>query len=268
LRELGVRSVISLPLVAADHVIARFIVRFREQRALAAEELELLHAISHQLTLALHLTRLADQSRQSAIFAERNRFARDIHDTLAQGFTGVIIQLEAAKDAIARRRSQEADAHIRRAADLARHSLAEARRSVHALKPLALEAGGLRAAFEALLARVTAGTTVAAHFTATGKAVALPLDWEENLLRIGQEALTNALRHANPRTFRATLTFGGGDITLALTDDGNGFDPEASTGGMGLSGMRERAARMGWILDLRSQPAQGTEIQVRMPRRS
>lgn len=267
LRELGVRSVISLPLVAADHVLARFIVRFREKRLLAAEELELLHAISHQLTLALHLTRLAEQSRQSAIFAERNRFARDIHDTLAQGFTGVIIQLEAAKDAIARRRNSEADDHIQRAADLARHSLAEARRSVHALKPLALEAGGLRAAFEALLARVTAGTTVAAHFTVTGKAVALPLDWEENLLRIGQEALTNALRHANPRTFRAALLFGGGDITLTLTDDGNGFDPEAAISGMGLSGMRERAARMGWTLSLHSQAAQGTEILVQMPRR-
>jgi signal transduction histidine kinase len=267
LRELGVRSVISLPLVAADHVLARFIVRFAEKRSLAAEELELLHAISHQLTLALHLTRLAEQSRQSAIFAERNRFARDIHDTLAQGFTGIVIQLEAAKDAIARRRNQEADDHIQRAADLARHSLSEARRSVHALKPLALEAGGLRAAFEALLARVTAGTTVAAHFTVAGKAVALPLDWEENLLRIGQEALTNALRHANPRTFRAALTFSGDDITLALTDDGNGFDPETATSGMGLSGMRERAVRMGWALSLRSQAAEGTEILVQMPRR-
>ena len=99
------------------------------------EEIELAQALAHQAMLAIQLTDLAEQSRQAAVLAERNRMARDIHDTLAQGFTGVIVQLEAVADAISSGDHKEAENYLHRASGLARQSLNEARRSVHALAP-------------------------------------------------------------------------------------------------------------------------------------
>jgi signal transduction histidine kinase len=156
--------------------------------------------------------------------------------------------------------------HIQRAADLARRRLAEARRSVRALKPLALEQGGLQAAFAVLLANVTAGTGLIAHFACSGEPCALPLDAEESLLRIGQEALTNVLKHAEARHFEVTLTFDAAGIALALRDDGVGFDPGARTDGMGLRGMHERAQRLGGHIQMDSALGHGTRILVRLPR--
>ena len=171
LRAAGVRALTATPLCLGESVIGRLVVRFDSPRALSAQQIELLQSIANQMAVALHMSRLAEEVRRAAVLDERNRMARDIHDTLAQGFTGVIVQLEAAKDAIARRRGRDTREHIQRAADLARQSLAEARRSVRALKPLALEHGGLQAAFAALLANVTAGTGLTAHFACSGAAL-------------------------------------------------------------------------------------------------
>jgi signal transduction histidine kinase len=264
LLQLGARSVTSMPMRIGDQVLGRFEVRLDRNGTLAPHDLEILEALANQVALALHMTRLAEESRQAAVFAERNRLARDIHDTLAQGFTGVIVQLEAAMDAIGHRRRRESDRHIERAADLARHSLAEARRSVHALRPLALESGGVGSALERLLVTMTTGTGIDAQCHTSGAARKLPPEWEENLLRIGQEALANALKHGNPHHIRVELRFDAEEIGLSLRDDGAGFDPAAPTPGMGLIGMRERAARLGWRLEVRSRIGEGSEIFVAM----
>jgi PAS domain S-box-containing protein len=266
LRVTGIRSLTATPLRLGERVIGRLVVRFDAARALSAPQIELLQSIANQMAVALHMSRLAEEVRRAAVLDERNRMARDIHDTLAQGFTGVIVQLEAAKDAIARRRGRDTREHIQRAADLARHSLAEARRSVRALKPLALEHGGLQAAFEALLANVTAGTGLTAQFASSGEPYGLPLDLEESLLRIGQEALTNVLKHSQAQHFGATLTFDAAAVELVLDDDGVGFDPNARTDGMGLRGMHERAQRLGGQIQLHAAPGNGTHILVRVPR--
>jgi signal transduction histidine kinase len=254
------------PLRLGKNVIGRLIVRFQSAHAPSAQQIELLQSIANQMAVALHMSRLGEEVRRAAVLDERNRLARDIHDTLAQGFTGVIVQLEAAKDAIARRRGRDTREHIRRAADLARHSLAEARRSVRALKPLALEHGGLQAAFAALLANVTAGTGLTAQFACSGEPYGLPLDVEESLLRIGQEALTNVLKHSDAQHFHATLTFDATGIALGLRDDGVGFDPGERTDGMGLRGMHERAERLAGQIQVHTEPGQGTHILVRVPR--
>ena len=262
LLQLGARSVTSMPMRIGDQVLGRFEVRLDRSSTLAPHDLEILEALANQVALALHMTRLAEESRQAAVFAERNRLARDIHDTLAQGFTGVIVQLEAAKDAIGHRRRRESDHHIERAADLARSSLAEARRSVHALRPLALEFGGVGSALERLLVAMTAGTGIDAQCHTSGATRKLPAEWEENLLRIGQEALTNALKHGDPRHIRMELRFDAEEIGLSLRDDGTGFDPAAPTSGMGLVGMRERAERLGWRLEVRARAGEGSEVFV------
>jgi signal transduction histidine kinase len=197
--------------------------------------------------------------------AERNRMARDIHDTLAQGFTGVIVQLEAAEDAKSKGLAKEAEEHLGRLGDLARESLNEARRSVRALRPRALEEKNLREALEDLIRKMTAGTPVRAGFALQGQPRALATEWDENLLRIGQEVLTNTLRHAHATEFKAQLIFDTEAIRLELRDNGRGFDPGARHDGFGLVGMRERVQGMGGRLTIHSGIGEGTSIVIALP---
>src|SRR5207253_625886 len=128
-----------------------------DQASYRPEEIELTQALAHQVMLALQLNEFAEQGRRAAVFEERNRMARDIHDTLAQGFTGVIVQLEAAEDAISLGSRKEADNHLHRAGELARRSLSEARRSVHALRPHALEEHNFWEALKGTIKNTTVG---------------------------------------------------------------------------------------------------------------
>src|SRR5437899_7254463 len=151
--------------------------------------------------------RASEKSREAAVMAERNRVVRDIHDTLAHAFTGVIVQLEAADDAAARGLEAEAGAHVARAEALARVGLKEARRSVMALRPQALEGSDLPTALSNLLTQMTTGTSLAVEFSQEGATRSLPASWDEHVLRIGQEALTNAIRHADAHRVVMRLRF-------------------------------------------------------------
>ena len=204
-------------------------------------------------------------SRQMAVTEERNRMARDIHDTLAQGFTGVIMQLEAAQAAMARGDHAAAVERMTSASDLARTGLGEARRSVQALRPSSLDNGTLCAALEELLRRMTAGLGLQADFILDGPPRPIPATWEEGLLRIAQESLTNTIKHAQAQTFRATMQFGRTEVKLQLVDDGRGFDLSVENDGFGLIGMRERANQMLAVFIQRSEPGKGTEIVVTLP---
>lgn len=262
LHGMGVRTIANLPLMIGSRVIGRLVVRFDTVRQVGADDLQLMQSIANQVALAMHLTRLAVEGKRTAVLGERTRMARDIHDTLAQGFTGVIVQLEAAKDAIALRRATDADEHIERAASLARQSLAEARRSVHALRPLALEQGNLGGALGTMLEHMTAGTDIRARVRMEGDAYAIEADREEELMRVGQEAFSNALKHGRPRTIDLLLRFWPTQIVLEVADDGIGFDPDRPCGGMGLIGMRERCARIGGRFELDTGPGRGTRVRV------
>jgi signal transduction histidine kinase len=199
--------------------------------------------------------------------AERNRMARDIHDTLAQGFTGVIVQLEAAEEALSQGQSTKISEHLDRAGELARGSLHEARRSVQALRPQALEAKMLGEALRDLIGQMTAGTAMQVQFVVQGKPWELPSAWESDLLRIGQEALTNALRHARASEFRVQMVFGTADMRLDLRDNGAGFDPAKRHEGLGLQGMRERVEGMGGQWSIQSTiNGGGTLVSVFLPR--
>jgi signal transduction histidine kinase len=191
--------------------------------------------------------------------------ARDIHDTLAQGFTGVIVQLEAAADANSCGHLEEADKHLQRAADLARRSLSEARRSVHALRPQALEEQTFWDALKGVIKNTTAGTSLHTRFQANGRVPLLPEPWQENLLRIGQEALTNTLKYAHAHNFETRLSYKAKELRLELRDDGEGFQIKDRHDGMGLTGMRERVEQMGGALSIRSLRGKGTNITVVLP---
>jgi PAS domain S-box-containing protein len=263
--SLGVITILIVPMLIAGQVEGVIGIRFTRKRSFRTEEMELAQALAHQAMLAFQLRRLSHQSRQAAVAAERNRMARDIHDTLAQGFTGVIMQLEAAEEAMSQSLASKAEKHVTRAGELAREGLGEARRSVRALRPRALDQKDLCEALEDLIQKMTAGTPVQAEFIVRGQPRELPLHWEENLLHIGQEVLTNVLRHAQASKFNAQLAFDHGEVRLDLRDNGSGFDPAGRHDGFGLQGMRERVEGMGGQLAIQSAKGEGTAISIVLP---
>jgi signal transduction histidine kinase len=188
--------------------------------------------------------------------------ARDIHDTLAQGFTGIVVQLQAAEDATAKGLKKDAQKHRQNACDLARESLVEARRSVHALRPQVLEDTFFWDALKGMIKQSTAGTPIHTTFRMRGYPRELPSLWQQNLLHIGQEALTNTLKYAHAGRFEARLNFNKKELRLELKDDGEGFTPTDRHDGFGLIGMRERVEQMGGTLTVISSPEQGTNVTV------
>src|SRR5947208_11888351 len=233
----GTKKFLRIPTLVGGRVKGFIGIRHGERPPYRPEEIELAQALAHQAMLAIQLNEFAEQSRQAAVLEERNRMARDIHDTLAQGFTGVIVQLESAEDAMACCRRKEANEHLRRAGELARLSLNEARRSVHALRPEALQRNNFWEALKGIIRNTTFRTALHTKFAAQGKLPILPQAWQENLLHIGQEALTNALKYAHPRNFETRLSCNANELRLELRDDGDGFKLKDRHDGFGLAGM-------------------------------
>ena len=237
-----------------------------EKGSYRADEIELAQALAHHVMMAAHGQELVEQQREAAILKERTRMARDIHDTLAQGFTGVIIQMEAAEEALLDDDMRHAVGHVRRARELARDSLGEARRSVHALRPQALEKAAFADALQAIVENTAAGTALQTEFRINGNPRELAPAVEENLLHIGQEALTNALKHAHATKFHARLNFDSNAVYLELRDNGVGFVIDGmNEEGIGLIGMKERADQIGATLDVTSEPGKGTKITAVSP---
>jgi signal transduction histidine kinase len=238
-------------------------------RAAAIVELERTNAALQQAldeNAALH-AQLLHQAREAGIADERRRLAAEIHDTLAQGLTGIIAQLQVVTStddpAVARK-------HLDRAADLARHSLGEARRSVQNLAPVGLAEDGLPQALRKTVDGWAEQHGLRAAFTLTGDPEQLHGEVAATLLRITQEALANVARHAVASRVGVTLSFMGEEVTLDVRDDGRGFDPDAlpprtRTGGFGLDGMRARAERIAGSLAVESEPGQGTAVSARVP---
>ncbi len=262
LKAQGVILSLAIPMVTRGRVSGFIGIRFAKRQEFPPEEIELGRTLAQQAALAIQLMRLSRESQQAAVVAERNRMARDIHDTLAQGFTGVIMQLQAARGAID---LIDASAHVERAEALARSSLEEARRSVRALRPKSLRDATLCMALEELLKTVSRDTGLNAEFLVEGEQRPIPLEWEEGLLRVVQESLTNTIRHSQAKNFKATLKFETQRIVLLLNDDGAGFNREEESDGFGLIGMKERVDRMGGEFVIRSQPGQGTETAIALP---
>jgi PAS domain S-box-containing protein len=262
LKARGVVISLMVPMVTSGRVSGMIGIRYHKRREFLPEEIDLSLALAQQAALAMQVMRLSRESRQTAIASERNRMARDIHDTLAQGFTGIIAQLQAAKGAVD---LNEAASHIERAENLARLSLDEARRSVRALRPRSLEATSLGAALEGSLRTMASYSGLSADFQVQGNERSLSPEREEALLRIAQESLTNTIKHAKAVQFRSKLVFGPDQLRLELSDDGVGFDVTAKREGFGLIGMKERVDQMGGEFFIRSRPGHGTETVIIIP---
>ena len=240
--------------IAGGSLVAAKVAEQNEARRRALTELE----AAQEENAGLH-RQLLTQAREAGVSDERQRLSREIHDTLAQGFTGIITQLEAAEDDPAWRR------RVHTALDLARENLAEARRSVHALRPEALDRDQLSDALRGVVARWITRTGVAAEFAVTGEVRPLHPELEATLLRLTQEALSNVARHAGANRVVVTLSYMEDQVTLDVRDDGKGVDPATVPGGFGLSGMRQRAARLLGSLVVESEPGGGTAVSASLP---
>ncbi|WP_369375285.1 sensor histidine kinase [Streptomyces sp. cg36] len=207
---------------------------------------------------------LAEAERAAGTLAERERLAREIHDTLAQGLSSIQLLLRAAERALAP--DDPARAHVERARSAAQDNLAEARRFVRALTPPGLERASLPGALERLCA-ATPGPAV--RFGVSGTPVELPTPYEVALLRIAQSALANTVQHAAAERAEITLSFMDTSVALDVVDDGRGFEPgrerPAGTGGFGLPAMRSRARSLGGTLSVESAPGQGTAVAITLP---
>jgi signal transduction histidine kinase len=215
--------------------------------------------------LAATRAELASLSRAAGVLTERERLAREIHDTLAQGYTSVLLLLEAVQTALdtdpaAARR------HLDRARATARENLAEARALVAELTPPDLSQTSLPEALRRIVERVDTEAGLRAAFEVAGTPYGLPADHEVTLLRSAQEALTNVRRHAGAGRVEVSLAYAPGGVSLRVRDDGGGFDVERSgEGGYGLAGMRARAGQVGGALSIVSAPGQGTAVRVDIP---
>ncbi|WP_434448831.1 sensor histidine kinase [Lentzea sp. E54] len=213
---------------------------------------------------------LAEVQHTAGVLAERERLAREIHDTLAQGFSSIQLLLRAAERALPGT-AVNAARYVEQARQAAVDNLAEARRFVAALSPPALDDTTLAGALERLCANTSARHQITAHFHLTGEPAPLPTAHEVALLRIAQAALANTVRHARARTVETTLSYLGDHVALDVVDDGTGFDPDrlpspdAENGGFGLAAMRSRTHALGGTLTIESALGHGTALAARLP---
>jgi signal transduction histidine kinase len=246
-------ATVALALVIA--VVVDAVARQSEQRRAALEE------------LAATRAELAATARRAGVLEERQRLARELHDTVAQDLTSVVTHLEAAEQAVAEQ-PELARTHLDTARRAARDGLGELRRSVHALRPDLLAGAPLPDALRAAADRWSADHGVPAQVRVTGEAVPLPPDTEVALLRTAQEALANTARHARAHRVVVSLSYLGDSVTLDVDDDGVGFTGTPvprPDGGFGLVAMRERIAAVGGRLDVESAPGEGTTVAAEVP---
>jgi signal transduction histidine kinase len=218
---------------------------------------------------AAKLTRRAAEREFDAVLKERGRVAREIHDTLAQGLTSISAQLELARQHV-EGAAPAALHHLDLARGFVRESLAEARRSVWALRPQLLEQLQLPPALERIARELTSGTNVDVRIKSSGEWDELPHYLENELLRVGQEALTNAVRHGASKTIQIELQDLTDQLRLRISDDGRGFDTDrtgrSSRKGCGISGMQERVQLLNGHFELQSRPGAGTHVLVEIPK--
>jgi signal transduction histidine kinase len=205
-----------------------------------------------------------ESMRLQAVAEEREHLAYDMHDTLAQSVAGIGFQLEAIRmntpDEL-----QQVHGQLDLASELVRHSHAEARRSIDMLRPQQLDSKGLLSALTHTAERLVQGGNVQVIAHAVGEPRTLPLRLNDALYRLGQEALANAVRHANPQTLEITLHYHDSAVTLTVSDDGAGFAHETAAQGFGVQGMRKRAASIAATLEIFSTAGRGTQVVIAAP---
>jgi signal transduction histidine kinase len=268
-REKGHACACKVSMVFGDRYLGFIAVVLTRREDLSPERSEMLMALAQQATLAIGLKRLGYAAKNAAVLAERNRISQEIHDGLAQGFTGILMQLGAAEEHLGCARRTPLPDILNRIRALARDGLDEARRSVLALKPDQARVGGLELALRQLAEHSTIAGRITCTFdggiTSSGPAP----EHQHELLRIAQEAVINAVRHAHSKHIRIVLIEESEHWILMVIDNGQGMEnvPELyAQQGFGLANMRERARAIGGQFEIQSRVGLGTQVIVSLPR--
>jgi signal transduction histidine kinase len=265
--ELGVETLLVIPLNLGTQLIGSLAFHFAEHREFKPEEIEIARALENQAVLAIQVTRLAKAARQSAVLEERNRLAGEIHDGLAQSFTAICMQLGVAQEELA---SNVGDPlrRIQRAVELANIGLDEARRSAHNLRLSNVYQSGLSETLQGLVQRSAVADRLRCDFRSENiPEKNLPPNVQHELLRIAQEAIHNAVRHANPTSIDVSLKWDAPNIVLQVKDNGSGISSVSldKSEGFGLSNMRARATQIGARLEIQTAVGHGTIVMVNVP---
>jgi len=269
LMDQGFRAILAVPLIISDANYGGITLYYRQPRVFSEEEIALAMAIGSQAALAIENARLRAQAEQTAAFAERNRLARELHDSVTQSLYSVTLYAEAAARLLHAGQTSDAAGHLKELGTTAREALREMRLLIFELNPPALGAGTLAEALQTRLDAVEARGGMAVSFTTEGPESLAPLVRQE-LYQIAQEALNNALKHSRAQAVRVALSNSGCETTLEISDDGVGFrmDQAQKSGGAGLRGMRERVERINGTLSVVSDLGRGTTVKVTAPGRA
>jgi DNA-binding NarL/FixJ family response regulator/signal transduction histidine kinase len=262
------RSWLSVPLRANGRAFGALNFSARMPAVYTQADIPRAQQIADQLATYLDLVRLHRQERDLAVAEERARLAREIHDTLTQDLSLLVLQLQALERTAGLPPSVQAE--VAATTEQAHLLLQEARRSVWDLAPSPLEGRDLVTALEEELDRFCEATHLVGRMSITGTPRPIAPAIEAGLLRIAQEALANARKHAQAHRTALCLHYDAEDVMLTVEDDGQGFDPSvrataSASGGFGLTSMRERAHVFGGILDVKSTPGRGTRVTARLP---
>ena len=268
-KDAKTKSELAMPIKQGDLVVGALDLHSASADAFDDTDMLIAQTLANQLAVAIENARIFDEARDLAVLEERNRMAREIHDTLAQGFTGIVIQLEAGEQAM-ERDADELRGHVAMAKSLARECLAEARRSVWNLLPESLEQNPLDVIIQTEVERFAATSKARAGFTLLGMRRQLPAVAQAALMRICQESLSNIGKYASASAVNVTLDFALDTVTLTVADDGVGFDPDAvrieeGRGGFGIIGMRQRARLLRGDVTITSAPGAGAKVEARIP---
>ena len=264
---LGIKTILIIPLISGGQANGRLSFRFTEERDFDPEELEIARALAIQASLAIHLTRLAKAARQSAVLEERNQLAAEIHDALAQSFTGISMQLGVAGEQLAAKQGDPLS-QIQRANEIAKFGLAQARRSILSLRSTAIEESGLTTTLQRLVEHSNLAGRLRCDFRSDNiPEESLPPRIQHELLRFAQEAISNAVRHARPTVVTVTLRWEPPDLILQVKDNGSGISKASlqKSEGFGLRNMRTRASQIDGRLDIHTAAGHGTTIVLTVP---
>jgi signal transduction histidine kinase len=263
----GIRSFLQAPIRVGGEVFGVFGVNFCELHTFTQEEQRVVLALAQRAALAIENARLYEQAQGKAALEERERLARELHDSVTQSLYGASLYAEAAGRALADGEVEPAVANLEELRGTIQEAQAEMRLLLFELRPPLLEEQGLTGALRSRLNAVEARAGLVTSFEGEA-APRLPAEIEQELFRIAQEGLNNVLKHAHATRVSVRLDVSDGRIALEIADNGLGFEPSlGGGGGFGLASLQQRAERLGGTLRLDSAPGSGTRVCVEVPRR-
>ena len=257
------RALLAVPLIVKGEVYGGLALYYTQPRTVSEEEIDLAVAFADQAALAIENARLHQQAREAAVMEERARMARELHDSVTQALFSITLLAEAGQRLAGGGDLERVATYLGRLGEMSQQSLKEMRLLVYELRPLALQSERLVGALQQRLDAVEARAGVDARLLVEGS-IEVPPAVEEDLYRIAEQALNNALKHAEATKTTVCIQASESRLSIEVRDNGRGFDPAAvkDQGGQGLTSMRERAARIGGDLVVDSAPGQGTTVRL------